>query len=109
MMPMNVDYAEIAPRYDRNEIRNRIPPDPLIASLPGSAPRVLDVGCGTGTYLAAQAMHFPDRAIAWHGVDPSDAMLGIARAKAHGAALVCGRAEALPYSDAEFDAVTTRF
>lgn len=55
---------------------------------------MLDVGCGTGSWLAAQARAFAERGASWFGVDPSDAMLARARAKLPQAALHTAPAEA---------------
>lgn len=68
----------------------------------GGAGRVLDVGCGTGRNLAL----FDGRASVV-AVDPCTAALARARRRAPGAALVCARAEALPFRDGVFDAVTS--
>lgn len=61
--------------------------------------RVLDVGCGSGEFLAILTSidAIPG------GVDPADGMVGIA--KLHGDARV-GDAEHLPFPDASFDVVT---
>jgi ubiquinone/menaquinone biosynthesis C-methylase UbiE len=60
--------------------------------------RVLEVGCGTGRFLAALA----GRAKAW-GLDPSPEMLEVARRRAHGAGLKLGTAEELPFKDGWFE------
>jgi SAM-dependent methyltransferase len=60
--------------------------------------RVLEVGCGTGRFLAALA----GRAKAW-GLDPSPEMLEVARQRPHGAGLKLGTAEELPFKDAWFE------
>jgi SAM-dependent methyltransferase len=60
--------------------------------------RVLEVGCGTGRFLAALA----GRAKAW-GVDPSPEMLEVARGRVHGAGLKLGSAEELPFKDNWFE------
>jgi len=60
--------------------------------------RVLEVGCGTGRFLAALA----GRAKAW-GVDPSPEMLEVARGRVHGAGLKLGSAEELPFKDGWFE------
>jgi SAM-dependent methyltransferase len=59
---------------------------------------VLEVGCGTGRFLAALA----GRAKAW-GVDPSQEMLEVARGRVHGAGLKLGLAEELPFKDRWFE------
>lgn len=107
-MTLKTDYEKIADRYDRNEIRVRIPPDPRIAALADGA-AILDLACGTGGYLASQAMHFADRKLGWHGVDASVAMLAAAKKKGVPSELKLGTAEALPYADATFDYVVCRF
>ena len=64
---------------------------------------MLDVGCGTGTLTAALAEDA--QAKVW-GVEPSDAMRAVARARLpRGAGLRAGRAEKLPFRDAWFDAL----
>jgi ubiquinone/menaquinone biosynthesis C-methylase UbiE len=70
---------------------------------------VLDVGCATGSLaLAAKRRVGPSGSV--HGVDPSPTMVDRARRKAarEGLALELetGTAQALPYVDATFDAVT---
>ena len=64
--------------------------------LPGR--RVLEVGSGTGRFLAALA----GRARAW-GVDPAPEMLEVARGRAHAAGLKLGTAEELPFKDGWFE------
>jgi len=105
------DYAKIADVYDENEIRKRIPKDELIEALlaAGVRPRVLDLACGTGNYLAVQQKHFADAPVRWFGVDAARAMLRHARAKLEGVDLREGRAEALPYDAESFEYVTSRF
>jgi SAM-dependent methyltransferase len=61
--------------------------------------RVLDIGCGTGSFLA----YLRPIARAW-GVDPSAEMLAAARTKA--AAVKDGRAESLPFKDGWFERAT---
>jgi SAM-dependent methyltransferase len=72
----------------------------LLGAGPG---RVLDVGMGGGRLCAALA------AAGWEasGVDPSETMVALARSRLAGAdeRLVVGRAEALPFAAASFDAV----
>jgi ubiquinone/menaquinone biosynthesis C-methylase UbiE len=62
--------------------------------------RVLDVAAGTGLVSAALA----ERGMRVTGLDVSASMLAFARERAAAATFVSGRAEALPFPDASFDA-----
>jgi SAM-dependent methyltransferase len=62
---------------------------------------VLDIGCGTGRFLAQLA----EIAKAW-GVDASPEMLEVARSRAGGAGLKLGSAEELPFKDGWFERAT---
>jgi SAM-dependent methyltransferase len=63
--------------------------------------RSLDIGCGTGRFLAQLA----EVAKAW-GVDASPEMLDVARSRAAGAGLKLGSAEELPFKDEWFERAT---
>jgi ubiquinone/menaquinone biosynthesis C-methylase UbiE len=62
---------------------------------------VLDIGCGTGRFLAQLA----EVAKAW-GVDRSPEMLEVARSRVGGAGLKVGSAEELPFKDGWFERAT---
>ena len=62
---------------------------------------MLDIGCGTGRFLAQLA----EVAKAW-GVDPSPEMLEVARSRAGSAGLKLGSAEQLPFKDGWFERAT---
>lgn len=94
-------YDEIAPSYDRRYeqhdyegVRGAVLD--FVGSQPGLS--VLEVGCGTGHWLAAV-----ESQARVAGVDPSLPMLERARASAPAALLVQGRAEALPWRAGSFD------
>jgi ubiquinone/menaquinone biosynthesis C-methylase UbiE len=70
----------------------------LIGALPPA--RTLDVACGTG--LVTQ--HLPGEVV---GLDQSDAMLEVARARMPGVRLLQGDAVPLPFADGEFERVFT--
>jgi demethylmenaquinone methyltransferase / 2-methoxy-6-polyprenyl-1,4-benzoquinol methylase len=70
---------------------------------PGS--RALDVATGTGDL----AVELASRGASVTGLDFSEAMLDLARAKAPGIEFVQGNALELPFADGEFDAVTVGF
>jgi ubiquinone/menaquinone biosynthesis C-methylase UbiE len=98
------DYDRIADRFDaryahysydgvRETLRNFLGPQPSA---------VLEVGCGTGHWLAvAQEAGPPILA----GIDPSALMLERAQIAAPSARLIRARAEDLPWRDASFDRV----
>lgn len=69
---------------------------------------LLDVGCGTGTLLAALAARFPRVRLA--GIDADARMLGRAAGKLGGhsrVALLRAYAQALPFPDGAFDVVVS--
>jgi SAM-dependent methyltransferase len=70
----------------------------------GVAPggRVLDVGCGSGVFLRLVA----DRGARAFGLDASEALLALARARVPEADLRLGDMQSLPYADDVFDLVT---
>lgn len=78
---------------------------PLLAEVRGK--RVVDVGCGTGRWLA----HLQKReAASVTGVDVSPEMLARARAKQRcGARLICARGDQLPLRSASADVILCSF
>jgi len=70
--------------------------------------RVLDVACGTGV-VAREAARRAGAAGHVIGIDRNDGMLAVARRIAPHVDWRTGRAEALPFADAAFDAVTCQF
>lgn len=106
-----VDYDKIAEQYEKDrEHEQGGPPSGDLKKLVESAGRpvaVLDIGCGTGSWLKDQIGHFRDRGVRWAGVDPSAGMLKLARQKAPEAELHQTGAEAIPFPDATFDFVRT--
>jgi ubiquinone/menaquinone biosynthesis C-methylase UbiE len=107
---VRADYEQLAARYDEDRARWSIPRDDLVDDLLASRPavRVLDLGCGTGRWLAAQRDLIGDPRVVLLGADPSSAMLVHARAKGT-ANLIRARAEGLPLEDAELDYVASSF
>lgn len=65
----------------------------------------LDVACGTGD----MAVELLKRGSSVTGIDLSEEMLAIARSKTASASFQLANAEALPFDDASFDAVTSAF
>ena len=96
-----MDYDDLARTYAAHRAYDPV----VLAALRGGArvgpsSRVLEVGCGTGNYVIA--LHEATRSSSW-GVDPSEEMLAIARARSESVQFVLGAAEALPFSDECFD------
>jgi demethylmenaquinone methyltransferase/2-methoxy-6-polyprenyl-1,4-benzoquinol methylase len=110
-------FDRIAPRYDFvNRVlslgldqrwRRRV----VKALQLGDKPRVLDVATGTGDLAIAIARGAPGAEIV--GLDPSEKMLELGRAKIARAGLpitmIAGDAQTLPFKDCEFDAATIAF
>ena len=100
------DYDSIADRYDTRYRHYQYDGvgETLIGFLGQPASTVLEVGCGTGHWLAFVARTSGDSAVV-AGLEPSGPMLRRARTAAPSARLVCGRAEELPFGTASFDRV----
>jgi ubiquinone/menaquinone biosynthesis C-methylase UbiE len=101
-MPRSVDYDAVAPTYDRRYAENDYSGiERALLQFVGDTPRrrVLEVGCGTGHWLAISSRGGTRVA----GVDASAQMLARAQAHVPGASLVRGSAEHLPWADASFD------
>lgn len=113
---IRANFDAIAPRYDLTnrviscgvDVRWRRTAVRALGDLP-EKPRVLDLACGTCD-LALELLRTRDDAEVV-GVDLSRAMLGLAAAKTSGKRirLVHAPAEALPFSDAVFDAAMIGF
>jgi SAM-dependent methyltransferase len=98
-----LDYDTLAADYARHR---RIHPG-VLASLiatgnlsPSSA--ILEVGCGTGNYLAALHDHL---GCSCAGIDPSAEMLATARQRTTQITFTQGRAESLAFPNSSFDLV----
>lgn len=65
----------------------------------------LDVGCGTGNYLTA----LTEMGLQFYGIDPSETMLGVARAKNNSATLINAKVEHIPLPNAFFDGAMGNF
>lgn len=104
---MAYNFNTIAANYDRmNRLMtlglDRCWRKHAVKSLHGN---VLDVACGTGDMCVELAR----RCYTVTGVDISEEMLAVARQKTASATFHLGNAEALPFADGEFDAVTCAF
>ena len=103
-------FAPLGPTYDRYARLLSFGQDPrwrsfLVSRIPADALRVLDVATGTAAVAIELARSVPGRTVV--GVDQSAEMLAEAGRRANGRVeLVQGGAEALPFADAEFDALT---
>jgi demethylmenaquinone methyltransferase/2-methoxy-6-polyprenyl-1,4-benzoquinol methylase len=108
-------FAPLAPTYDRYARLLSFGQDPrwrrfLVSRIPPDALRVLDVATGTAAVAIELARAQPTRHVV--GVDQSAGMLAVGRARVTDAGLAArielqeARAEALPYADGEFEALT---
>jgi len=108
-------FAPLGPTYDRYAHLLSFGQDPrwrsfLVTRIPADAKRVLDVASGTAA-VALELVHAaPGRAVV--GIDQSPEMLAAGRERVSREGLSDriglreGRAEALPFADGEFDALT---
>lgn len=77
---------------------------PMMARVRAAAPgRALDVGCGEGRFCRMMAAEGVETV----GIDPTEALLAIARQRDPGGDYRAGRAEALDFPDASFDLVVS--
>jgi demethylmenaquinone methyltransferase/2-methoxy-6-polyprenyl-1,4-benzoquinol methylase len=108
-------FAPLGPTYDRYARLLSFGQDPrwrsfLVSRVPPDARRVIDVASGTAAVAIELALAEPDRSVL--GVDQSPEMLAAGRARIEQRGLGdCielreGRAESLPFGEAEFDALT---
>jgi ubiquinone/menaquinone biosynthesis C-methylase UbiE len=96
---MAIDYSRIAYSYDSADFRQVTDVDPIIAGLIDSKPTsisVLDLGCGTGSYIKVNQLHFKDKVLL-HGLDKSSSMLERARNKNILSLILGDACEGLPY------------
>jgi SAM-dependent methyltransferase len=99
-----VNYDQVAPTYDqRYTVSEFAGIAATLRSLTQAvgAGRVLEVGCGTGHWLA----ELQPVARQVYGMDLSPGMLQQARQRSASGALICGHASHLPFSDAGFDLI----
>lgn len=99
----HVDYDALAPTYNQRfaDDKDRPATARALLELAGNfnAQRILEVGCGTGRWLA-ELHAVADRC---YGLDPSRGMLAQARNRAAPIHLTRGRGERLPFPDGTFD------
>jgi demethylmenaquinone methyltransferase / 2-methoxy-6-polyprenyl-1,4-benzoquinol methylase len=111
-------FAPLGPSYDRYARLLSFGQDPrwrsfLASRIPSEAKRVLDVATGTAAVAIELARAESTRAVV--GVDQSPEMLDAGRQRIERAALDGrielrdARAEALPFGDGEFDALTVTY
>ena len=108
-------FAPLGPTYDRYARLLSFEQDPrwrsfLVSRIPADAQRVLDVASGTAAVALELVRAAPARTVV--GIDQSPEMLAAGRERVSREGLSDrielreGRAEDLPFADAEFDALT---
>ena len=106
-------FEALTPAYDaivRLTTRERVVKRALLdAARLGPAVRLLDVGCGTGTFAIAAKRRYPHLEVV--GIDPDPSVLTRARDKARreqvDVTFVAGSATRLPFPDRAFDRMTS--
>jgi malonyl-CoA O-methyltransferase len=91
-------FGRAAASYDAAAVVQRRVCDLLVATLAGTAGRILDVGCGTGYALDLLGARCPDADLV--ALDISQTMLARVAAPC---AKIAGDAEHLPFADTTFD------
>jgi ubiquinone/menaquinone biosynthesis C-methylase UbiE len=100
---MTMDYDDLAREYALyRQVQPEVLKQLLAAGTVAAASHVLEVGCGTGNYIAAIQNATGCRG--W-GIDPSRQMLAHARGRSSPVIFEQGRGEKLPLPDARFDLV----
>lgn len=72
-----------------------------VARIEDSPKHILDVGCGTGRLLRTVGQRWPDAMLT--GVDPTEAMISVARRLAPSVTFQVASAEAMPVASASID------
>lgn len=105
------DYDAIAPLYDSQPFRAKIPDPEFDAFLrdgrAGEDLTLLDIACGTGNQLVANRTLAPNAR--FFGIDRSQEMLRQGRSKAPDIAFVRCNAAAVPFVSDTFDYVSCQF
>lgn len=98
-----LDYDQLAPEFARHrQARPEVVEDLVAVAGLTRDSTVLEVGCGTGNYIAA--LQSVSRCSCW-GVDPSEEMLSVAAARCGEASVKPGRAERLDFPGGLFNLV----
>ena len=98
-----IDYDKIASEYARHrQVHPKVLRSLLLTSSVGRASKVLEVGCGTGNYIAA--LEAIAGSSCW-GIDPSGQMLSRARELSRKILFQPGQAERLDFPPDFFDLV----
>jgi len=109
-MPLNKSvckaYNRCAPQYETFAVVQRVIGERLLERLDYlnvEPQRILDVGCGTGFFMAALKARYPNAMVV--GFDLAFAMLKEARQALRTMDLVGGQLQALPFADGAFDLI----
>ena len=100
---MMIDYDQLAAEYARHRrVHPLVLQNLLLTAVLGRSSRVLEIGCGSGNYIAA--IQEATGCSSW-GVDPSAQMLAEARKRSASVTFQVGEAERLDLGNEAFDLV----
>lgn len=109
---MAIDYSRIASSYDDAPFRKVDKFDGVIDEITIAKPRasiqVLDIGCGTGTYIQLNKLHFKDK-VNIFGFDRSMSMLGKAQMKNIDMLVAGDTCQGMPFKSCSFDYISCRY
>jgi ubiquinone/menaquinone biosynthesis C-methylase UbiE len=99
---MDIKYNQIGTAYNSTRKADPYLATKLLSLLrPQKDKLYLDLGCGTGNYTSALA----DKGVKFIGVDPSEKMLNVAKARNQNVIWLIGTAEQIPADDKAFGGI----
>jgi ubiquinone/menaquinone biosynthesis C-methylase UbiE len=109
---MAIDYSRIASSYDNAPFRDVDSFDVVIDSIVNKKPcttaQVLDLGCGTGSYIHVNKTHFKDK-VRIYGFDKSTSMLERALTKNIDMLILGDACQGLPLRNLSMDYISCRY
>ena len=104
------DYSKIAHKYDKNPVRGKqIDPEIRLLLEQKSHLKIVDLACGTVSYLKKQSDYYVSAAIQWIGIDKSEDMLSFARKKNPGITFIHASVDDISESLTDVDYIRNEF